>query len=437
MKLQMYCNSASAPVAPYLYAFGERLELPTNDFISRYMALATRARDYDSTRAPNQIQFMSYWSTADGFGQSANLFARGLHEAKVVMELKGGIGLNAIEQSKHSVISEIQARRAKVRKFDPDVAFTFVIPPDAFFAPDAKRIVGMTMWESDRLPESLVSVWKTFDQVLVPTRFCQQIFAEAGLKTHLVPLPLNPVFYRDWTPPATGPFTFLFISSPVYRKGVDILIRCFQKAFPDNPDVRLRMHTRRWFPGESVIEADMRKLIGDDKRIVRSHKTLSDWQLMKLHNSAHVFVHPSMGEGFGLTPLQAMAMGMPTIYTNATGMADFADELGVGIPVEMSHWEVPRDPYFLKFPQGYFAHIDEDKLIAEMRALVNDEDIYDRNCRECRQYDAQRIRKYFSYRRLSEYLRRVLLCQHTGSYDDFYHDTHLMKRYDVTEGVLE
>ena len=41
---------------------------------------------------------------------------------------------------------------------------------------------------------------------------------------------------------------------------------------------------------------------------------------------AHVFVHPSFEDGFGYAPMEALAVGVPVIVTDQTGMAEYVQE---------------------------------------------------------------------------------------------------------------
>jgi glycosyltransferase involved in cell wall biosynthesis len=50
---------------------------------------------------------------------------------------------------------------------------------------------------------------------------------------------------------------------------------------------------------------------------------ISNADLRLLYQAAELFIYPSKGEGFGIPPLEAGALGIPTICSNTTAMEDF------------------------------------------------------------------------------------------------------------------
>ena len=46
--------------------------------------------------------------------------------------------------------------------------------------------------------------------------------------------------------------------------------------------------------------------------------------LMAFYNTCDIFVFPSLAEGFGLPPLEAMACGVPTVISDCGGVREYA-----------------------------------------------------------------------------------------------------------------
>ncbi|MDE0180747.1 MAG: glycosyltransferase family 1 protein [Caldilineaceae bacterium] len=62
-----------------------------------------------------------------------------------------------------------------------------------------------------------------------------------------------------------------------------------------------------------------------------------DEDLPHLYNGARCHVHPAFYEGFGLSPLEAMACGTPTIVGNTSSMPEVVGD--AGLIVDPSNWE--------------------------------------------------------------------------------------------------
>lgn len=56
-----------------------------------------------------------------------------------------------------------------------------------------------------------------------------------------------------------------------------------------------------------------------------------DEYLTLLYNAADLFVYPSLYEGFGLPPLEAMACGTPVITSNTSSLPEVVGDAGVMI----------------------------------------------------------------------------------------------------------
>lgn len=52
-------------------------------------------------------------------------------------------------------------------------------------------------------------------------------------------------------------------------------------------------------------------------------ENIDNSDLLEFYRAANIFVYPSFAEGFGIPPLESIAVGTPTLCSNKTAMADF------------------------------------------------------------------------------------------------------------------
>jgi len=64
----------------------------------------------------------------------------------------------------------------------------------------------------------------------------------------------------------------------------------------------------------------------DDGELLRLVEVKDELELALLYNSARVFIFPSLYEGFGLPPLEAMACGTPVVCSNRTSLPEVVDD---------------------------------------------------------------------------------------------------------------
>lgn len=122
----------------------------------------------------------------------------------------------------------------------------------------------------------------------------------------------------------------LFVSTLEPRKGIDVLVKAFAAIAQDTPVDLVIVGKRGWYWQELFQLVETFGLTG---RIHFIDYVVSD-KLPALYNLARVFVFPSRYEGFGLTPLEAMACGTPVISSNAASLPEVIGEAG---------WLVPPD----------------------------------------------------------------------------------------------
>lgn len=72
---------------------------------------------------------------------------------------------------------------------------------------------------------------------------------------------------------------------------------------------------------------------------------VSDEDLVALYNGADVFVYPSLYEGFGLPPLEAMACGCPVVASDSSSLPEVVGDAGILAPPQSDDaiaWAISR-----------------------------------------------------------------------------------------------
>ena len=179
-----------------------------------------------------------------------------------------------------------------------------------------------TMFESDKIPDNWKDYLEAADLVLVPSKWCQAVFKKAGIESQVVPLGFDS---KTFTPIKRLPkrdlrrdFTFLHYNAFNIRKGFPEVFKAFTEEFDKTEPVKLVLKTTQY-----RIPLPITKREYPNIDIINSK--VSDKQLLNIIENADCFVFPSRGEGFGMTPLECMATGMPAIVPNAHGITEYFD----------------------------------------------------------------------------------------------------------------
>lgn len=115
----------------------------------------------------------------------------------------------------------------------------------------------------------------------------------------------------------------------VHTKGLDVLMEAFQIFQKKVPDSGL------WIIGEGSGRLFLEKFIQDNKVV---NITLWGKKFGKdkddLIRKMHVFAHPSRNEGLPNAVLEAAALGVPSVVTKATNIAEYVTAFHAGIAIE-------------------------------------------------------------------------------------------------------
>jgi len=257
-------------------------------------------------------------------------------------------------------------------------------------AADFRRPAGVTKlvqilpWEYGALPRSWIEgVREGADEIWVPSTYCARMFTDAGAaaeRVAVVPNGIDPTRFsaeRDVAPypiPSRKGFRFLYLGGVLPRKGIDVLLAAYRRAFRRDDDVTLVLKifgTRSFYPlpdgGASFAafaqdpQAPELIVLDDD---------VSDEEVVRLYRSCDALAFPYRGEGFGLPMLEALACGLPVIATAGGAADDFLDgDVAYRVPAERRALRGEFRGELLA-GEGWWLEPDLDDLAATLRHVV-------------------------------------------------------------------
>ncbi len=159
-------------------------------------------------------------------------------------------------------------------------------------------------------------IYYAADAITVPSTFALNSFLATGTpaeKLELIPYGVNLSRFEPVTIPPTNRFEVVFVGSVSLRKGVPYLLQAFAALKHHNKRLRI----------VGSLSPELKPLLdalptGD----VEFLGALPQPRLKEILSSSHLFVLPSIEDGFGVVIGQAMACGCPALTSTNTGGPD-------------------------------------------------------------------------------------------------------------------
>jgi glycosyltransferase involved in cell wall biosynthesis len=262
----------------------------------------------------------------------------------------------------------------------PDLFVRHRWPPD-FTRPSHGRYAHVQPWEYGELPVAWAeAVRSNVNEVWCYSRYVRDMYLRAGIdraRLVLLPLGIDPAVFRPDGPTAQlatrASFRILFLGGTIWRKGADLALNAFARAFGPSDDVCLIVKdvgAQTSYRGQNSSE-QIRGLVGraDLPEIHYLDETLDDATLAALYRTVDVVLHPYRGEGFGLPMLEAMACGTPAIVTAGGAADDFIDDT-VGVRVLAERIAVSSVGLEPLVGEPWALEIPVDRLAAVLRTVA-------------------------------------------------------------------
>jgi glycosyltransferase involved in cell wall biosynthesis len=208
-------------------------------------------------------------------------------------------------------------------------------PPD-FEAPSEGPFVLYQPWEFGEIPTAWAeSIRARVDEVWTPSEYSRRSFLRAGVAPELVHVVPNGVDLERFTPvgelwpiPLRAATVFLFVGGTTFRKGIDLLLDAYGRAFTSADDVLLVVKGfggGTFYRGQTA-EAALEEFqsLPDAPALLAIDDEVPFDRIPSLYRAADCLVQPYRGEGFCLPVLEALACGVPAIVTDGGPTDDFA-----------------------------------------------------------------------------------------------------------------
>lgn len=180
--------------------------------------------------------------------------------------------------------------------------------------------IAYSMLEGTIIPQEWVNILnKKFDLVVVPDEYYEMVYFSCGVRIPIFVLPhgihLEEFLQRPTKKQTSQPFVFGCSAAFIPRKNQELLIKAFQNEFGNSPSAVLKIHGRDGFvkPIKQALKQQ-----GPIKNIEIIDRLLTQKQYIDFMQSLDCYVLLSKGEGFSLTPREALALGKPCIISDNT-----------------------------------------------------------------------------------------------------------------------
>jgi glycosyltransferase involved in cell wall biosynthesis len=147
-------------------------------------------------------------------------------------------------------------------------------------------------------------------------------------RIRVIPLGVDERFAdRSPTEPPLGVPYVLYVGTLEPRKNVDTLVRALAVLRDRKYPHHLAIVGGHGWKFRGVREAIEECRLGDRVHITGYVNDLVPW-----YAHASLFVYPSVFEGFGLPPLEAMASGTPVVTTSAASIVEVTGDAAIHVP---------------------------------------------------------------------------------------------------------
>lgn len=197
--------------------------------------------------------------------------------------------------------------------------------------------IGVTYFETSKIPIKWVEKCNQMDEIWLSCENNKQVFFNSGVSSHIEII--NPFIDTDHFAPNAKPLnivnksklTFLSVFEFTQRKGWDVLVESFARAFSKNDNVCLILKTYQASMSENEIKLKIKNYLSTKNinvwpKILVYTQSVPYSAMPNLYAACDVFILPTRGESICYPSMEAMSCGKPCIITKDVGHSGFISD---------------------------------------------------------------------------------------------------------------
>lgn len=290
----------------------------------------------NENKNPKQVVIKGHFLEGGGYAKVNRNLALGLKDLDIDVKVNIVGSANVNEAYRNDVKRVLQLQGTVHR----DAIKVDSIVPSMSEVTSGRNNVLYTTIESYTIPKQFIDIAQMYNEIWVTSDFCAEILSEhlPNKAISVIPDPIDTNHYTSEGEefefqPKLNPFVFLSVFGWSYRKGYDVLLKSYLKAFTGDDPVSLLIVSKfQNSPDRSdfikkYIDEQIKEHGGSNPpNIVRCSKHIPESQMPSLYRACDAFCLPSRGEGFGLIYCESSLCGLPVIGTNCSGQSMFLKE---------------------------------------------------------------------------------------------------------------
>tara|TARA_R100000329_G_scaffold111187_1_gene91341 strand:+ start:355 stop:1431 length:1077 start_codon:yes stop_codon:yes gene_type:complete len=241
---------------------------------------------------------------------------------------------------------------------------------------------GFPIFELDAFNDVELHHLNSLDKIFVCSEWAKEVVhqnlyshykrLDLDSNIHVVPLGVDTSIFKNSKPNDSNSTRFINIGKWEYRKGHDVLVEAFNKAFELEDDVELYMMNHNPFLNKEQerewVDLYKTSKLGDKITILPRVSTHS--QVAEIMSQMDCGVFPSRAEGWNLEAIEMLALGKQLIITDYSAHTEFCtNKNSMLIPIEKK--ESAYDGIWFH-GQGCWAEIGDsqiDVMVEHMRKV--------------------------------------------------------------------